>query len=894
MNAYENGSPADTEIDVSSLFSVLWRRKGWVILWALVGLALAVGFLVLVDPVFRTDARLLIERRETVFTRPSDEQNIPVTPDFDIISVASQVEVLQSRNLLKSVVSKLKLSENPEFDPLLSGAGQGNPLSNLLTLIGMKSGNVSDTREQRVLASLAERLSVYSINDSRVVSVEVTSQSPVLAADIANAIASEYLLIQREDSRTDTQGASRFLEGEISGLRTLVAEAERKVEDFRASADLIAVDDDSTLTKQQLSETLTLLSDVSAQRAEAEAKADQIRRLINSGAALDSSSDVQGSPLIQRLREQQVNLRARIVDLQTALLPSHPQVQAARSQLDDLESEIAREALLIAKALEGDAEVAKVRQQELEQEVARLKTATARANEQEIKLRALQREARAQRELLETYLTRYRESTARQNTELLPVNARIISQAAIPIERHFPKTVPTLAVAVFAGGFLASLFILVGELLSGRPVYRNDMPLHPSESDERFEPAMKPQRAQSRDFLLDPVEDDDVPDEDPFIEEAPLVAPLSARAARAKKVAVAAEPQVELELDRPELDAPEVDEIEFDEPEFDEVEPQQAIEPEQEIVEEVALPKSDAPLMELAEVIKPEPATTQPQKLVEPDDLADDILSPAVVEMVEDASGLEEPLVEEAVGEEPAQPPVGVVVQDNEAQPPVSPAMPVSRAMPVSDIDDPGGTEETDIEEEVYTSDLYTIEDALSAIENYQLEQIVVLPVFQNVSCADLALDLSRSLANAGKSVVFVDTTAIDFEDDVALAGISDVTSGDAELEEAIFADPMSSVDLMAGGSFQLDDADWEDGRTQDVLDTLSENYSVTVLHVGEGTEVPYLHELVERSDMLLFAVDAPLSRRQVADVLREKMGEIPGHSMFVSFEEEDGVESAA
>ena len=779
MNDFATSHRNDDEIDLSTLFGALWRRKWLVIFCAVLGLGLAVLFLIMVKPTYESGAQILIEKRETVFTRPSDERNIPQANDFDALSLASQVEVLQSRGILKTVADKLKLGTKAEFDPLLSDPNSGAG-SSFLGLLGFAaSGGAADTREERVLNSLSERLTVYAVNESRVVAVEVVTREPALSSEIANAITNEYLQVQRDDSRTNTEGASLFLEKEISQLRERVAIAERKVEDFRSGADLIAVDDESTLTKQQLSETLTLLSDVNAERTEAEAKADQILRLLNSGAALDSSSDVQVSPLIQRLREQQVALRARIVDLQTSLLASHPQVKAAKSQLADLDQEIARQARLIARALEGDAKIAKVRQQELEREISRLKTATSRANEQEIKLRALEREANAQRELLETYLTRFRESTARQNSELLPVNARVISAASVPLKVHFPKPVPTLAVATFAGAFLASLFILAGELLTGRAMVTVNRQVDPNFNEGNLEG-----------FVAKA-------DEEPSSYEVPRQEDAGGDAELAHIMASARRKNETLSerMERSEASSEE-----------------------------------KMPL-----------GGNQSVERDEHDDMLDYVAQKHSTQLRQKAKRRKKR-------------------EGNAAKP---------------------------------ASDLYTASQAMDAIDKYQLESIVILPVFQNRSCADFALQLARSISEAGNGVAFVDTGEENLSQGAALAGISDVINEQADLDDVVFADPMSDVDLITSGTSELFVDDWEEGHVQTVIQELSENYDVTVLHEPMGVRVAYFDDLVEHADMVIFATNAPLTRKQVAAVLRENIDEIPAHSMFIGIQNADGVIAA-
>ena len=470
-------------------------------------------------------------------------------------------------------------------------------------------------------------------------------------------------------------------------------------------------------------------------------------------------------------------MRARIVDLQTSLLSSHPQVKAVKSQLADLDREIANQARLIARALEGDAKIAKVRQQELEREISRLKTATSRANEQEIKLRALEREANAQRELLETYLTRFRESTARQNSELLPVNARVISAASVPLNVHFPKPVPTLAVATFAGAFLASLFILAGELLTGRAMMTVNRQVDPSldELDLDGFTAKANEEPSSN----------DVPEHGEDRGSAELANIMAGARRKSETLSERMDRSASSEDEVPGGASLSVDDDDHDET-LDYVAQKQSLQ-----------------LRQKAKRRKKREAGAKP------------------------------------------------------------------------------------------VSDLYTASQAMEAIDKYQLESVAVLPVFQNRSCADFALQLARLISEAGNGVAFVDTGETEFSQDAALAGISDVINSEVSLDDVVFADPMSEVDLITSGTSELFIDDWEEGHVQSVIQELSNNYDVTVLHDPMGVRVPYFDELVEHADMVIFATNASLTRKQVATVLRENIDKVPAHSMFVGIQNADGAVAA-
>ena len=110
------------------------------------------------------------------------------------------------------------------------------------------------TPEERVLESYYERLTVFPVDKSRVISVEFQSADPELAARVANSVADNYLGFQQVARQEQTRAAGRWLGGEIDVLRKRVAEAEAKVEEFRSKTNLFIGTNGTTLSSQTLGE----------------------------------------------------------------------------------------------------------------------------------------------------------------------------------------------------------------------------------------------------------------------------------------------------------------------------------------------------------------------------------------------------------------------------------------------------------------------------------------------------------------------------------------------------------------------------------------------------------------------------------------------------------------
>ncbi|WP_312793847.1 exopolysaccharide transport family protein [Tianweitania sp.] len=457
----------DIDVDLGRLFSSLARNWLRILLVALCITGLAFLLAWLATPLYRAETRILIETRESPLTRgnaPADADR----PILDAEGVASQVQVISSTDILKKVATDLNLGSRKEFDPSID---MSLP-KRMLVSTGLMRDPKDVPADERVLSTFREKLKVYNVERSRVIVIEFSSEDPALAAAIPNKIAEAYLGVQQVAKQQSNTDATQWLQPEIANLSDRVKEAEGKVAAYRSQSDLLIGQNNSVLATQQLSELSSELSRVRANRSAAEANAESLRSTIRAGASLDSAPEVLSSPLIQRLREREVELKAQIADLSVTLLGNHPRLRALNSQLNDLEGQIRSEARKVLSGLETEAKTAAAREASLQRDLDALKQVSARADDQGVELRSLEREAAAQRELLESYLSRYREAMSRGEGNYLPADARIFSRAVAPVEPYFPKILPITIAAFLASLLIMAIITLLQELFSGRAMRR--------------------------------------------------------------------------------------------------------------------------------------------------------------------------------------------------------------------------------------------------------------------------------------------------------------------------------------------------------------------------------------------------------------------------------------
>ena len=385
-------------------------------------------------------------------------------------AVTSQVQLILSRDLAREVIKKLNLGEKPEFDPVLRSASLWR---GVFSLTGIVKDPLGMTHEERVYRSYYERLSAFQVEKTRVIAIEFESQDPQLAAQVANCVADTYLRFQQVAKQDQTRAAGTWLSGEIERLRTNLAQAETKVEQYRSKTNLFIGNNNTTLSNQQLGDFNGQLAAARAQKADAEAKAKLIRNALKAGTPIEFS-DITNSELMRRLSEQQVTLRAQLAEQSSTLLDQHPRIKELRAQIADLERQMRGEADRLARSLENDAKLASSKVDELGLALDALKRQATSTNEQDVQLRALERDAKSQRDLLESYLAKFREASARDSLGAAAPDARIISTAAVSTTPAWPKKLPTILVAALATFVLSSAIIMSNALLRAVPMQAGD------------------------------------------------------------------------------------------------------------------------------------------------------------------------------------------------------------------------------------------------------------------------------------------------------------------------------------------------------------------------------------------------------------------------------------
>jgi succinoglycan biosynthesis transport protein ExoP len=477
----------DARIDVSALFSAILRRLPRILLVTL-GLLVATFVILMFQPrLYESSASILVEPRSSPYVRASNEQ-APSISGNEVGVVSSQIELLKSRDTLLGVIDALDLRSVPEFN---GAASSLSPLGMITQFMGRRAATPNSI-DETVLTALNERLDVSQERDSRIITVAVSTTDPELSARIANAVAAAHVARRAQLSISDTADASGWLQAEIERLRISVEEAESAVAEFRVDNDLFTGQNNTSLLDQQLSTISAQITASQERKNAALSRAALIRGLIERNQPIESVADVRDSVVIQRLSEEKARLQGEQAQRSATLLANHPSIRALNAQIAELNNQIRIEGGRVAAALEAEAQIESDIEASLQADLARAKSTASVATRDTVTLDSLEREAKAQRDLLEAYLLRFNEASSRVDTNSALPDVRVVSEAAPAAIPSSPKTsLIMLAVGLVAFAVQVGA-VAFGELMSGRalapvsraPVATDTLEVAPFDADE--------------------------------------------------------------------------------------------------------------------------------------------------------------------------------------------------------------------------------------------------------------------------------------------------------------------------------------------------------------------------------------------------------------------------
>jgi succinoglycan biosynthesis transport protein ExoP len=443
--------------DVSYLISVARRRWRIIAGLALAGLALGGAYLAAATPQYLATARILVD-----FRRLADigQDQLASHNKVNDSAVDSQATIMTSDGVVGTVVRDLGLDRDPEFVEASSG------VSRLLALAGLAEAapETDEARRRVAIEAMGKRLRAVRVGVSYVIEVRALTRDAAKSARIANGIARAYIDDQLAAKQETAGSANDWYRRRVADLQAQAGEAEKAAVEYRARNEIMLVDG-KFVDEQQLGELSTRLITARSDRAQAEAKLEQIEAILRNGAQ-GAVADEFRNTVIVALRQKRAQVSQRIAENTDRYGPTHESVERARAELREVQNSIAEEFRRLAAGTRSDAAVAKLNEEAISRGLEDLAARSGRAQAIRVELAQLQSKADTYKAMRDAFMFRFTEAAQEQTYPV--TEARVVSEASAPLRPASPDPFRSLVGGLAAGLGLGCVVALAREITSRR------------------------------------------------------------------------------------------------------------------------------------------------------------------------------------------------------------------------------------------------------------------------------------------------------------------------------------------------------------------------------------------------------------------------------------------
>ena len=460
----EKPEKSDDFIDVEKLLAMGLRRARIIALCAAVGLLLGVAYLLFTPSEYTATTTILLDNDLAKYSGDSQDTTPPMEMDSLVLS---EVEILKSERLARTVVATEKLDQNKAFlNPPQSPVewAKGEVRSILSYFVPKQTGgpalSAKERQIRRAIEILQSNLDVERVGRSFVITLSYDANDKELATRIAQAYAQAYLTDQLNANFDATERAATWLQGRIAELRTNSQAAALEVERYRAANGLNSTSG-QLLSDQQLSDLNKQLILAQADTANAHARYMQFKAIVDSGpdnavknATIPTDKDsanASNNSIINDLRSRYLDVTRREQEIESRFGKDHPQAVALRAQQAELEKQIFQELKQLTESYQNQYQVAKAREDSLRDNVDQMTGRNSKNSESMVHLHELEQKADALSALYQSFLSRH--AQALQQSSFPIAKARVISKAMEPTSPSRPRKPLVLGLSLVLGVF---------------------------------------------------------------------------------------------------------------------------------------------------------------------------------------------------------------------------------------------------------------------------------------------------------------------------------------------------------------------------------------------------------------------------------------------------------
>lgn len=481
------GAPArmeevrENEISLRDIWRLVLKHKWLLVTITIIGLILALLISLIKTPIYQASTTLQIGQRAPKVVKFDNSVEQGQENGDQRMNLATQIEILNSRNLAERVIADLNLGKQSTVQdadlPRANGAESSSisldsdsekiietgfvaQLQKQITETFDKLSKPAQRSEEKlnqeaVVSSFKQAVRIEPVKNSNMVRVKVDNASPELAARIANTMAKSFIALTLERRMESSSYAKTFLNEQLKLNKAKLEESELKLHNYTRSNNILTLDEKTNVINQTFTDYSSALAKAVQERIKFESEYDSIKN------SPDDARQVLESKTIQVYKEQRAKLDADYQDNAKVFKDSFPKMQQLRARITDLDEKIKLEVASVLASVQSQLNMARQQEKLIEARLKQTRGQILSGQDNSIDLNMLKRDVDTSRQLYDGLLQQVKEAGVLGGVEAN--NIQVVDKAEAPLFPFKPNLLINAIIGTIAGLFLGLALIFLIE-----------------------------------------------------------------------------------------------------------------------------------------------------------------------------------------------------------------------------------------------------------------------------------------------------------------------------------------------------------------------------------------------------------------------------------------------
>ncbi len=444
-----NHTEKEQSVHLTEYYYILTKHKSLIIASFVITVALTLFFTLLMKPVYRATATIVIEKQQS--TSPLTGERL----DYESyvsqsLTFNTHFKLITSRSVLEQVIKNLKLDREKELEVSFIKKFLSQFKRNIRLLLGREEELLTPHEKlSQLIKKLQKKIDIEEVRDTRLLRVNVEDHDPAMARDIANVLAKAYIDFDINNRLTSSHNTLSWLTDHLYEMKKELEDAEEEFLAYKQREALISVEESQKIIAQKITEFNDAYIQARNRRLELDAKLAQLEVISKSGKDIPNLRSLIASEFIDDLYSQLMNAEVELSHLMKVYKFKHNKVIQAKTRIDDVRKKLHQEMRKELDNLKAERTVLLSKEKVLQKTMSDFEKEAMEINKKELNFNILKRNVEMNQNLYDTILARLKEADITGNVDVS--NIRIAVKAVSPMFPVRPNKKLNLILSVIFG-----------------------------------------------------------------------------------------------------------------------------------------------------------------------------------------------------------------------------------------------------------------------------------------------------------------------------------------------------------------------------------------------------------------------------------------------------------